>query len=504
MNRWIKTESSRRMQSVQVTAARMLGYAIVVAVPIVVVRVLDQSTFGNYKQLFLIAETLVSLFTIGLPASLWYLVPRAPQYAQRLFVQTSLILGGLGAVGAAVLLLAGPWVGRLFDAPLDPYFGWLSLYVALAIPGSLLYVTLMIDRRARLAGLSLAGLDVLRGALIVTAAAVTGDLKMIIIAGTIALAVQLAALVVYLAWRRRQDSWETHPGLVRDQLAYALPFAGTAMIGLTRDKAHAYFVAANFSVTQFAIYAVALLNIPFLGYISQTVAEVVILENAGHFKAGRRDEMRRVWYRASYMLALVLLPIFIVLEVFASEVITTLFGIEYIASVPLFRAYLCIMPLSILLSSPMLRATGDLRLMLVADIASLAVTIAVLVATVGRLGPMGAVLSLLAGQATFIVIASVRSATRLGLNLGNFMPWGSVLGVVATAAVASIVPFMAMQGLHPTLRLLLGGPVAAALYAGLAWRFGLVPESERAIVRRSLARFTRSRPAPAPASDNDG
>lgn len=502
MNRWIKAESSRRMQSVQVTAARMLGYAIVVAVPIVVVRVLDQATFGNYKQLFLIAETLVSLFTIGLPASLWYLVPRAPQYAQRLFTQTLLLLGFLGAVGAGVLLLAGPWVGRLFDAPLDPYFGWLSLYVALAIPGSLLYVTLMIDRRARLAGLSLAGLDVLRGALIVTAAALTGDLTLIIIAGTVALAVQLVALLAYLIWRRSQGTWETHPGLVRDQLAYALPFAGTAMIGLTRDKAHAYFVAANFSVTQFAVYAVALLNIPFLGYISQTVAEVVILENAGHFAAGRRDEMRRVWHRASYMLALLLLPIFIVLEVFASDVITTLFGIEYLASVPLFRAYLCIMPLSILLSSPMLRATGDLRLMLVADIASLAVTIAVLVATVATLGPMGAVLSLLAGQATFVAIASVRSATRLGLGLGNFLPWGSVLGVLATASAASIIPFVALQGVHPTVRLLVGGPVAGLLYAGLAWRLGLVPESEREIVRRALARFRK--PRPLPAGEGDG
>ncbi len=44
-------------------------------------------------------------------------------------------------------------------------------------------------------------------------------------------------------------------------------------------KIHAYYVAATFSAAQFAIYAVATLDIPLIGQFSRTVGEVIILES---------------------------------------------------------------------------------------------------------------------------------------------------------------------------------------------------------------------------------
>ena len=119
--RFLRVEQSRRALSLTVTAARVVAAVSSVAVPLVLVRVFDQTTFGQYKELFLIAGTAVPLLTMGLPASLYYLVPRRPAAAPRLLVQSAILLGALGSCGAVALVLAGSALQRFFHAPLAPY-----------------------------------------------------------------------------------------------------------------------------------------------------------------------------------------------------------------------------------------------------------------------------------------------------------------------------------------------------------------------------------------------
>lgn len=484
-----QVEESRRLQSILMTLARMAAAAFTMAIPIVLARVLDQTTFGYYKQLFLIAMTAGGLLTLGIPGSLYYFVPRSPQNGQRYQVQSLVILSLLGVAGGMAILLGAPLIERLFNgAPLAPYLPWIALFTALSMPAELIPVSPMVDRRARLAATLVTLLDLARALLLVFVALITRDITAIIIAATIVVALKLTSVIVYLGWRRKRSPVSREKGLLRSQLAYALPFAGTAVIGLMRNKLHAFFVAANFSAAEFAVYAVATLSIPLIGQFTQTVGEVVVLENSKNFEAGRRDEMRHIWHRATYSLALVLIPIYVVGVVFAQDIMVTLFGAQYATAAPIFRIYMTLIPLSLLLASPMLRATADLRLMLAADIISLAVAVISLVLLIGPLGPAGAILSLVLARATFIGLASRRTALRLGLSPVNFLPWRGLflMGLLATATC--FVAMIATRDLPVVLRLFAGGTLAFASYAGIAMASGLVPATERELIGDMLGR----------------
>lgn len=495
LGRLTSIEASPRIQSLVISGGRVVSSLLAIAIPIVLVRVFDQSTFGVYKQLFLISSTAVMVLTVGLPASLYYFVPRSEGSGRQYHVQSALLLCVLGAVGAAALLAGRPLLERAMGASIGPFVAWIALFTGLSVPAALLPVSPMVDRRAHLAALFVAGFDVLKSITLVSVALVWRALTPVLVAACGIMALQVIVLGIYLVSVREARKEGFRTGRLRQQLAYALPFGLTALIGLARDQAHAYYVAAQFSSAQFAIYAVATLNIPFIGQLSRTVSEVVILENSEHFKDGRIGEMQRVWHRATHVLALMIFPIFMVGEVFAHEVVRMLFGPAYMEAVPILRVYLTLLPVSILLASPMLRATGDLGVMVLADIASLVTALAVLFLLAGPLGPIGAVTSLVAGKAVFAGLSSRRTAQRMEMGVRDFLRWGLLLRVLVLAALAAVGGWAATSWWPaPALvRFGLGASVALAIFALIAWNSRLLPPTEKELVLRLLRRRSGTR-----------
>jgi O-antigen/teichoic acid export membrane protein len=201
--------------------------------------------------------------------------------------------------------------------------------------------------------------------------------------------------------------------------------------------------------------------------------------------------MRRIWYRGVHGLALVALPLFAFVELFARDIIVVLFGSHYVASAAVFRVYATTIPLSLLFASPLLRATGDLRTMLWADIASLLVSVGALLVFVRTFGPLGAVGSLVAGNATFVLWASRLNAVRLGLPIRRFLPWGALARVLLLSLGTALAASFALSSAPAIVRVLLGCGFGMGLYALAAWRAGLIPLEERRLVTDALGSLRR-------------
>src|SRR5439155_469293 len=98
--------------ALRLMSGRSVGFAVTFFIPVVLVRLLDQTDFGTYKQIFLIAGTLYVLGQLGMAESLFYFLPLSPRQGAR-FVANSLlalVLGGFGSL--AVLELGGGAVSR--------------------------------------------------------------------------------------------------------------------------------------------------------------------------------------------------------------------------------------------------------------------------------------------------------------------------------------------------------------------------------------------------------
>lgn len=484
---------SPRFQVVLITGARMVSSVFGVIVPIVVVRLLDPLTFGYYKEIFLVTGTVLPLLTLGIPASLYYLAPRYGQADQRLFRHAAILLSTAGVVAGILLFAFGGVLQRVLHAPFKEYAWGIALFTALSLPAGLLPIAPMVDGRARLTALLLASTDMLRSVLVVTVALATRSLGAIVTAAAASMGVQAVLALGYIAWRGRGRRLPGPPGMLSEQLRYALPFAGSSILGLSRDKLHAYFIATAFTPVQFAVYAVAILNLPFIDQLTQTVGEVVILQTAAPFAEGELAEVRRVWHGATQALAVALTPVFVFAEVFATDIIVVLFGARYAEAAPIFRVYLLSLTLAIPLAPAMFRAARDLSAMIIADLLSLLVSIGVLVVFGRRIGPVAGALSLVAGIATFTFVGAWRLARRLRLGWTNFLPWLSIATLMLIAAITGGASWFALVATRPAVRLFLGGALASLAYLALVWRVGLVAPSERALVERWLDRIGLAR-----------
>lgn len=491
-----RVETSARSQSLWMSAARVFAGVLTIGIPLVLVRTLSKADFGLYKEIFLIAVTAETLLSLGVPGSLYYFVPKDRERSHRYQTQSLWLLILLGLLGAGLVVVIAPWIERLFDSNLGPFVPLLAIFIALSIPATLIPVAPMVDRRARLAGTLVVVLDVVRAGLLIAIALLTRSLYWVVFATCVAAALYVLAAVIYLVRTGKRSSWAPDTSRLREQLAYVIPFSGASVIGFARQKIHAYYVAAAFSQAEFAVYAAATLKIPLIGQLSRTVEEVVVLENAAHHSADRRDEVRRVWHRASHLLGLLMIPVWLVSEAFAPELIRLLYGEPYAAATPIFRIYLVMLPLSIFLGSPMLRAAGDTTQMVVADLIALLVAIGVLVAFAGPFGVLGAVSSLVCGKAAYMFAAAGRTASRLDLRIRELLRWGVLARIALVSGAAALFCELAADavGLAGVAKLLVGGAAATAASVAGLWALGLIPDSEKEWARRIVRDGLRRRP----------
>lgn len=476
-------------------AARLIATGVAVFLPIILVRALDQTTFGHYKQFFLVAMNAILLLSFTLPQSLYYFVPRSPESSQRYMEQTFLLLAGIGTLGGLLTIAARPALERFLRMGLGTELYLLALFIALGIPGILLSVAPMVDRRARLAGALLAVFEISRSLLIILAAVVFRSITAILAAACVTMALQTITAGFYIIWRRNTGEWNPGSSILKSQLAYSTPLAATGFVGLARDQLHAFFVGAAFTPAQFAIYAVGVLNIPLVNHVTQTLGEVLVLETSKNYAARKFGEMQRIWRRVVIVMALIVFPGCAMFQVYATDLIGLFYGAQYLEAVPIFRVYVLILPLSVLLlTSPLLRSTGDVRTMLFADLISLGFTVAAVIVLVRTIGLVGAAASLIIGNIVFGLVTSVRAATRLGLTrLVELFPWKELAVIGLVAIMCAYVPWRLLAAAPNPVRLIVGGSISGLLYLVAIFYGKLMDPDDRALILRVWNRQGRGR-----------
>ncbi len=473
-----RKEESLAVQSIILTTGRIVGYAITFGIPIVLVRVFDQSTFGVYKQLFLVAGTAIPILSMGLYASVFYFVPRDSGDGHRYVVQTLALLCLASLFGAVILALGGPSLADTLGMQSAlPYFVLLGVFVCLATPTELVTILPIADRRPVLAAYTVVGSDVIRAAAIIAAGLIGRSIYAVLWAAIATMAIRGLWLLVYIGLRRTPATGAHSEADLRSQLRYSLPFATAVFfeIGLTRF--HQYYVAANVPAAEFAIYSVGLLQIPILGLLVQSVVEVMLVGATTAHKAGDVGEMRRIWTAAVERLAGVLIPCWVFAQLFAADIIGLLFGANYLAAVPVFRVFLFSVLLYLVVDHGILRATGDTPYLLKANVLGMTAAIVAVLLLARQSTLVGGVGGYVVGIAVMRGMGLARVAKRLGATWHELIPLNAAapvaLAALASAAAASVAFFLP----SPFLRLLFGSALFGGIYATLALRWTIVPKS---------------------------
>jgi O-antigen/teichoic acid export membrane protein len=450
------------------TASRLSNFAIHLFSPLLLVRVLDVTGYGQYQEFMIYAMLLTVLCAFAIDSSLTYFLPRFPERERAFVSQTSGVTLLFSTIVLSALLLAKPLVLKLatydFIAPLFAYvffyvnLNWLEYYwIAKRRPSLVLFYSAV-----RL---------VLRLSVLLLVAYATRDVLTIVWS---LVAVEAFRVVIVFIYFARQGIFvgDIRRSELAEQLQFAAPIGASALMQNVGRSVGKIVVSSTLGPAALAYYAIGSYLQPIVHVMRSGIEDAVYPELVrGHNQPGGA---LRLWQRVNVLNCVMFFPAFVLLVFYAEQIIATLFTSAYLPAIPIFSVYAFFLLRRCFNTDVLLRTTGRTGFMLWGTIGALITNVLLILLLTRTLGIIGPAVAFIAAEVALEFYYAQRARKALHLSIADLADWKSIYRIAASCALASPILFGFSMLPGPEVVLMV---VASPLYFGLvlflAYRFGV-------------------------------
>ena len=457
------------VQAFWLTFSKITAALVNIVVPIFLARVMSQTEYGVYKQVFLFAGTAVAMSALGVGTSAFYFLPRRPDKSRAIVLNIMLYNSIVGAIPLIVLLVYPNILTDIFNVPsVQKYsiaLGVLIIFQAIACisppdpfgaAGREEFHFLIV------------GSQVSRGMIFGLAAILMPNVRSIVNAAIVHQLVQTALLIWYLHKNFGRFWTRFDRPFFFEQVKYAIPIGVFGILGTLRRDLHNYFVSAAFSPAQFAIYAVGSMQTPFVPVIVESVTTVMVVRVSELQHQGRHREVVELTARAINRLAAILFPLVALLFVTRRDLIVLIYKRTYEQSSDIYAVNLLLLGVAVFSLDPIIQAYREIRgSMLAIQVSVLVVMSVFLYFAINQLGMIGAIAVAVAANFVERIAVMCAAARTVGATIRDLALLKDI-AKVTSACVAIVIPAsMVRDMIHPDLilqRLAVGSACAVILY----------------------------------------
>jgi len=460
-----------KRRALSLGAVKLFDHAIQLLLPIMLVRLLDTATFGEYRLLWLVLGTIMTCAPLNMCATLYYFVPRSEPRRKRLYVHQTMLY--LAVAGAVCAFLVSPW-NPLLPAAVHPLgqYGWLvPAFVVIWLLSHLLEYLPSVNEHISWQVYAMLAESTLRVLLVAAGAWFTGELGTILWLLIVLALVKLALLVYYVARRHGLAPPWFERAAFSEQFRHSAPIgASSALLGF-RGQADQWVAASLFTVSSFAAFSIAGLVGRLMLVLRQSVMQAFLPSMSRLQAAGDVHGMLDMNSRGNVMVARLLYPVLAFVFAFANEIVTLLYTPSYLEAVPPIRAYvIAMLPLAV--------ETGSMVLLLRRGTFALYLTGFTLVLSVAlswtfalRFGLAGAAAGSVVCQWLDRVVMLRHLARHTGIALRSLQDWRTLFNALAFAAASAALAWVIVERVFadrgPLARVAIGATVLALAYAAL-------------------------------------
>lgn len=474
--------------------AKTIAYGASFLLPLALVRLLSQTDFGVYKQLYLLVGTAFGVLPLGFAMSAFYFLPRMRSAGGGVVLNVVLVHVSVAALAAGLLVVYPDLVRLIFDDPtLTRYARPVAAAVLVLVASSFLDLLALANGHVRLAALVIVTMNVSKTLWLVGAALVFGSVRAVVLAGVVHGAIQLMLVAVYLRSAFGRFWTRFDPGLLRAQIGYAVPLGLAGGLYWLQMEAHHFFVARAYGPATYAVYAIGCFSLPLTAVVGESLGSVVIQRVSRLHSERCHGEVVATLGRAMRGLAVFYLPLYALLLVVGSDLITVLFTEQYRASWPIFAVNLTLLPLAVLaiVSDAVVRSYVECRRFLVlVRIVLVSGLLAGLWLVTPRYGPLAAITLVVAVNVVERLLVAGRAARALALANHEASPLWSLAAIAVTACGAGLVAAAVRASLvnvTPLVSLVASSAAFVGVAALLAHRLPVLEDDERRMIRRVFA-----------------
>lgn len=477
------------------TTSRALGQLLNALVAFVLVRKLTQVDYGTFRQVYLLSITLYAT-ELGLVESLYFFVPRFPERRAIFLRQTVAIIGTLQIVAGGLMVAFRQSFARFFENPqLASYMALVAVYAGLTVVTRMWEVELVAEKRISFAALVGLGFETLKVVLMFVALAVSAGIRSLLWALAAAAVLKFAGFMLFLG---REFRWFVDAGSLRagaPQFGYAMALWIPGLLnGGIALQSPQYIVAHYFDPAQYAIYAVACFQLPFVGILSNSIAEVMLVRATEYYSQGSLVDLYDLWIGGCKKALLLYIGVIGVVVAFAKPIITVLFTSRYDASVQLFAIMSLGLVFNAIFQDCIFRACSAMKTY--AFFYLLRATLSVVLAIVGLKlwGLWGVAVSTVVAPAIVNLLQLLPIGGLLKVSLGRVLPWLDIGKMLLAASLAALVARLTLHDLvSPLAELITGLTLYGIVYAALVIKLRLVSGADiSGLLREIRGRFGRA------------
>lgn len=493
----VKKEGSLTTRAFWLMFAKTLGFAFAFILPPFLVRHLSQSEYGLFKQIFLVVGTAVTLLPLGFGMSAFYFLPRENERVRKQVVFNVLLYSALvGGLVCLILVLRPGLLASIFnDATLVEYGPLIGVVILFWMISSFLETVAVANQETKLSTAFIISAQLTKTLFMLAALLLFGTLRALVYATLIQGVLQTILLLLYLQ-SRFPGFWRDFDfSMLRKQMSYAMPLGFAGLLFTVQTDLHNYFVSHRFSAAEFAIYSIGCLELPLIWLLRESINSVMIPRVSVLQKQGETREILLLMSRVMRKLAFFFFPVYALFMVIGREFITFLFTANYAASWPIFAINLTILPFSIIVLDPVLRAYAEHRYFL------LKVRVVIFFLLVvglwygsAHFGMIGAVVTValigvIERLSLPVKFARVLAVTRRDLVLLKDV--GKLAVAAALAGITTALVRLLLLGLKPFVLLVICGTVFSLVYLAAILLLRIVTSEELDFVRHRVARLQR-------------
>ena len=413
-----------------------MNHGLVLLSPVVLVRLLSVEAFGRYREFLLYASVLATAAAFGLTTSLLHFVPHRPEHAQR-FVNQALMLTfatstlAIGGVVTLNIALDGALVGD-YTLPV-------AVYVALFVNFDFWEHLWIAQRRTVAVFGYTTGRLVARLTVVITAAALTGDVNVIIWS---LVALETVRLLISAAvWARMRERRPAKlPGSWREQLRFCLPVGVAGVLQTFNKSMGSIFVARMLGPLGLAHYAIGIYVHPLIAVLRNSLSDALLPEMSAQ-KSSEQSDPLLLWRRMTIVAAIFLVAAAIILARFADTLIVALFTAEYRPAVPVFQIYMFVLIRETTDFAVPLRAINRTTPLMHGNVISIALNALLLSILLPLAGIPGAAIAYVVSRFVEGAYLGVQTARAYRIAPRELASWTDLLKVVLASALASIPLF---------------------------------------------------------------
>lgn len=356
-------KSNNTIQAAWVALGSLFAFGFSIVSSIILSRYFDKTDYGTYKQVIYVYHTLLIVFTLGLPKTYSYFLPRTNDcYVKSLVKKITTVFYILGALFSFSLFFFSPQLAKILNNPdLE-----LALKVFSPVPFILLPtmgiegIFATYNKNKYMALYNVVSKSFILICICCSVIVLEGNYLTAIVGFTIASLISLL-FANYLKHRCLRDKGSA-PTLVsfKEIIKFSIPLLRASIWGLLLGNCTSYFISRYFGTKVFAEFSNGALELPFVGMIVNACSTVLLpfFSPKNYESVNAKDEILIVWKNAFEKTIKLTYPLVMFFCFYSYDVMEFLYGAQYHISGLYFRIMLISSFFTVIAYAPILIAIG--------------------------------------------------------------------------------------------------------------------------------------------------